>query len=195
MPNWNSEYTWEEISNAIVHLAWDYYWAHKGSIAIAGADCSPQSLDVGADGTFLRADSTELLGVKWNDLPNCSLPFTKGVTNASGYIAEANTYTSAVYGFVATRPGSIVGLSACLNVTIQTVGGDVTVWARINDNPAFSVTITTAGVAVYKAQATQARGLDTFVAGDLIQLYVDFVSFTGTINPILVLLDLLFDAP
>jgi len=195
MPVWNSEYTWQEISNYLSHIVWDIIWSGKGSLAVGTAAATPSNVNVGADGEVLVADSAVAEGVKWRVAPNCSLPFTKGATSVSAYIAEANTYTSAVYGFVATRAGSIVGLSACLNVSAESAAGDVAVEARINDNPVFSVTITTAGVAVYTAYATQARGLSPFVAGDLIQVYINFMSFTGTVNPVLAMLDLLFVAP
>ncbi len=105
------------------------------------------------------------------------------VGTADGYLTLPNgTLMTATFGYPMQRAGSIVGVSGMLNVTAVTTDGTIDVEVKKGGVTVYSVTITTAGTGDYSAYATQVRGTDTFVAGDLLQLYVNFQTFVGTIT-------------
>lgn len=121
------------------------------------------------------------------------LPQDRTSINADAYMGSAALAYAAGYGFVMPRAGSIVGLSACANVTVEGSAGTIDVHVYKNGASVFSLTLTTAGVAVYKGQSTQARGTDTFAAGDLITAYIDFNTFVGTVAPMITLIEVVFN--
>jgi len=92
------------------------------------------------------------------------------------------------------RDGSIVGISVCTDWNVETTRGDLQFEVRKNGANVFSVNVPVNGTGIKTAYATQARGTDTFAAGDIIQLYVDFLSTTaGQIRDTFVLAEVQFD--
>lgn len=88
---------------------------------------------------------------------------------------------SSTMGNVMMRPGSITGLSAALNASILTTAGTVEVQVRKNDSPVFSKIISFEATGVKTTWEVQARNTDTFVAGDVLQMYLLFGNFSGTV--------------
>ena len=101
---------------------------------------------------------------------------TAAASSTSFYMKTVNGVgMSSDLGYAMHRPGSIVGVSArfqCTNYT-HTEGWSVVVCKNgaevFNTFPGVSVTSDTSP-AYYSTYDTQARGTDTFVAGDLIQV-------------------------
>jgi len=101
---------------------------------------------------------------------------TAAASSTSFYMKTVNGVgMSSDLGYAMHRPGSIVGVSArfqCTNYT-HTEGWSVVVYKNgaevFNTFPGVSVTSDTSP-AYYSTYDTQARGTDTFVAGDLIQV-------------------------
>jgi len=113
---------------------------------------------------------------------------------ASGYLnGVVGRVFSTTHGYVMPRAGSIVGISAGTNVSAQTTPGNVTYEVRKNGVNVFSSALAIAGAAVYKNYATQARGVDTFSANDVIAVYLTYDTFAGTINGIFGIVELQFD--
>ena len=114
-------------------------------------------------------------------------------TTGSAYLGiQTNVYT-ATRGLAMMRPGSVTGISVNLSVTAQTTAGNVVVHVYKNGASVFSVTVAIAGVSTYTESSTQARGTDTFVADDLITMYLQFAGFVGTINPTYALTEIVTD--
>lgn len=105
-------------------------------------------------------------------------PGAAGVTAASQTnldLRYSHTVTAAALSFVATRDGSIVGLSAQIHEAITGAGTSIIASATKNGTEvALTASLTQAG-AETKASATAAKGALTFVAGDVIG-----VSYTST---------------
>lgn len=109
-------------------------------------------------------------------------PFT--APGAAGVVAASqsnldcrysHTVTAAALGFVATRAGSIVGLSAQISAAITGAATSVTVAVTKNGTEvALTVALTQAGTET-SGYEVAARGDLTFVAGDVIG-----VSYTST---------------
>lgn len=111
-------------------------------------------------------------------------PGAAGVTAASQTnldMRHAHTVTAMAAGYVATRPGSIVGLSAQLSAAMTGSGSEMSVSVTKNGTEvALSVELTTAGAEV-KASATEAAGVLSFVAGDVLGVsYTSDASLSNT---------------
>lgn len=116
----------------------------------------------------------------------------------SGYMGFAGTASTggmtSTAGIRAIRAGSITGLSISTNPTVQTSQGDITLQARVNDTPVFTITVASNGINTEVHNVgTQARNSDTFVAGDLLTLYINFDSFVGTLSPTYSVLEVMYD--
>lgn len=73
--------------------------------------------------------------------------------------------------FTPNRPGSIVGMNACIDVNVIGSGGDIEFQVRKNGSTVYTVTLVAPGVAnKHQVHDTQAVGVDTFVAGDIIEV-------------------------
>lgn len=97
-------------------------------------------------------------------------------------------------GYVMPRAGSVVGVSVNFTVTAETTPGNATLQAMIENTAIFSCgDIAISGLGIYEGYAVQARGVDTFAAGDIVRLKFDFTGFVGTIDKILGLLEVQFD--
>jgi hypothetical protein len=106
--------------------------------------------------------------------------------SADGYLDHAGIATAGTNeGAPMMRGGSIVGLAGRLEVDTETTPGTIDIEVHKNGAVVLSGQITTSGTGWYGVQATQARGVDTFVAGDRIQVNANFGTFVGTVAPVL----------
>lgn len=91
----------------------------------------------------------------------------------------SHTVTAVASAWVATRAGSIVGLSSQLSAAITTAGAEMFVTCKVAKNGTELVSgpevIFSTTTALTKGQATVAKDAHAFAAGDLIQ-----VSYTST---------------
>lgn len=114
-------------------------------------------------------------------------PGAAGVTAAGQTNLDcrySHTVTAAASSFVATRAGSIMGLSAQLSAAVTGADQSITVAATKNGTEvALTVALTQAGAEV-KGYSTAAKDALTFVAGDV--LGVSYTSDTITNTPALV---------
>ena len=101
------------------------------------------------------------------------------------------TYNGA-RGALMARPGSIVGASAMFNVDSYTPVATVEIEVSVNGTPVYEVEATLAGTGFTEVYDTQARGEDTFSAGDFIIVRFDI---TGTLqfDSVCGLIELQFD--
>jgi len=112
-------------------------------------------------------------------------------TDACGHIM------SAVKGYVFSRSGSFIGLSGWISVTaIATTGTNVTLEVKKNGLNIFTIALgTISSTGTTEFSGTQARGIDTFVAGDNLTLNVNFgTNFEVTIGSLTALMDFQLDA-
>lgn len=114
-------------------------------------------------------------------------PGAAGVTAADQTnldLRYSHTVTALAGGFVATRAGSIMGLSAQISEAVTGADQSITVAVTKNGTEvALTVSLTQAGAEV-KAQTTAAKDALTFVAGDVIG--VSYTSDTITNTPALI---------
>lgn len=109
---------------------------------------------------------------------------TGALGGANVYMEVGQTSMSDTHGWVADRAGSIIGLGGWCNVTLYSSPGDVTLTVRINSTLAFSKAISISGTGDYSGYDTQAAGIDTFEAGDVLSLRADFSGFANTVSAI-----------
>lgn len=105
-------------------------------------------------------------------------PGAAGVTAASQTNLDcrySHTVTAIATGFVATRAGSIVGLSSQLSAAITGAATTIVVSATVNGTEVALINTLTQAGGEQKAQASAAKDLLAFVAGDVLG-----VSYTST---------------
>jgi hypothetical protein len=96
--------------------------------------------------------------------------------NGSAFIFMDDVQPIATHGQGMVRSGSVTAVAiSTIGLVVNTVG-PVTIQARINNNTVLTAQGTIDGTGLVFAYTTQARGIDTFVAGDLMTLYVVFDS-------------------
>ena len=118
-----------------------------------------------------------------------------GNITASEYLRGFNGLVmSAAVGWPMMRAGSVTGVAACCTVTAETTPGTVTFEVRKNGTAIYSVELTISGTGDYEAHATQARDVDTFAAGDILSMYVNFGTFVGTLYPTQMLAEFVTDS-
>lgn len=148
----------------------------KGDLYARGSS-GVERVAVGANGTVLEADSTQSAGVKWG---------TKGTTGfmLTGFVSEAadittNTQLRRVMADAATttqsdtipvkmmRAGSVTGIGIYCRGT--RTGGSLTAEVYINGSGT-GLTVTIDGTNTQHHYTVQASGLDTFSAGDRVDV-------------------------
>lgn len=148
----------------------------------------PSSLTVAAD---LLVNGNTTFGNALTDLVTVvgELKGSRGVYNwltpsqaspgLDTYITGSG-FVSAQIGYIATRPGSIVGASMQVNCVSFTTAETFTPTARISGVTALAISsISVTGTGSFTARGTQARGTSNFVAGDIIQYFYDLTSAVG----------------
>jgi hypothetical protein len=103
-------------------------------------------------------------------------------------------------GYIMMRPGSITGISTCFN-GINTSGGGMlylTAVAKINGTDKFSPATIAWAVNTYgqKAQRVQDRGIDNFVAGDVLGMYASVTGagmIVGDVDNMNVIVEVTYD--
>jgi hypothetical protein len=184
----------------------------EGAIRLGAA----QDAEIYWDGTDLILDAT---GVSAGavDIPGdlvvdgevqgsrCLLVFgdTDNRTSDSYHITEGpgrDRHTNAIspHGYTMPRAGSIVGISMSNNITVHSVDSTIQAWVYKNDNTGGDGVfgtgdVTIDGTGVFKGQATQARGTDTFSAGDTITTRIEKAGGTFTIAESNVIVEVQFD--
>lgn len=105
----------------------------------------------------------------------------RGFAGGSAYLTMDGVQYSTVRGVVAIRSGSIVGISAAINASVITSNGAIQIEIHKNGSVVFSASTTiTSPTTDYNCYATQDAGIDTFVAGDELQLYINHTVFVGS---------------
>ena len=104
--------------------------------------------------------------------------------------------TSATQGYYMHRAGSIVGISANFDVTTNSGGGGDALFfdARIDGSTVFRAQWLASGegTGVKNASNTQARGTDTFSAGDILSAFVDETG-THVWEDVIMYIEVVFD--
>lgn len=118
-----------------------------------------------------------------------------------GALFSADTYAqgagsaqmSATRGYKMTRPGSVVGIGWTTEVVSVTTGGTWAVRVRKNGTNVFAAQITLPATGDIGANGKQARGNDTFVAGDVISAFLDWNTFVGSVRHTIIFIEIVFD--
>lgn len=111
------------------------------------------------------------------------LVFSRGAMSGDGYSGMAGVALTSGTGYVMMNNGSVRGLSVSAYASAVTNQGVVVFQVRKNNVNIFNATVNVTGVGAYNTYVRKALGEYTFSAGDYVSLYVDFVDFSGTINP------------
>jgi hypothetical protein len=102
-------------------------------------------------------------------------------TSGSGFLKIAgNILCSGARGVPMTRAGSIIGVSSNVDITVFSVAGSVSIDYRVDNVSFLTHTLTVSGGGQAQQTTTQAREIDTFVAGDLIHAFWTHISGTFT---------------
>ncbi len=117
------------------------------------------------------------------------------VSGTTQYLKYGEVLTSSTKGWLADRAGSILGLSILYDITATAAGGDLVIEVRKNGTTVFTASLDDATTGDNKeTRATQARGTDTFVAGDLITMsIIEGQADSVTMNEIIASVDLQLD--
>jgi len=110
------------------------------------------------------------------------------------------TLMTSTNGYTMIRPGSITGISTCFN-GINTGGGGIlylTAVAKINGTDKFSPATIDWSSDTYgmKGQKVQDRGIDNFVAGDVLTMYANLWGvgmITGDVDNMNVIVEVTYD--
>jgi len=97
-------------------------------------------------------------------------------------------------GYELMRPGSIVGVSLCVDCTTYLTDVDNRIEARINDSVVFSAEVLVTGTGKFVAYATQAAGIDTFDAGDFLSMTYDSDEVGVTVVGVIGVVEVEFDS-
>ena len=120
---------------------------------------------------------------------NVVAPFSSNPLDTAGLVGVGSTE-----GWRMLRAGSITGLSINFNAIAHTTDGNANAEVRVNNSVVFTVTHTVTATGVQGVNGTQARGTDTFVAGDILRMTVTNNN-TGvfTIDDIVGLCEIVYD--
>jgi len=172
--------TWDGSSTVIPRIT------ITGNVAKAVVDIDDANVNVN-DGNLLVTG--EIKGSRQN--------FGAGENTARSDDAWMRVYNgvtmSATIGYVMPRAGSIVGVSMLVNCTNYSAIGTAEIEVYKNGVNVFSKVASVTGTGIIKAYDTQARGIDTFVAGNVISLKYDKVSGTFTLDDFICFVEVVFD--
>jgi len=122
--------------------------------------------------------------------------------NTSKYLSyNDGTLMTSNNGYVMMRAGSITGISMCLNaVNVVNTGGGITIQgqARINGTSKYTATASISGNATgLKNSSVQDRGVDKFVAGDVLTMYTNYTAggnISGQVDNINITVEVTYDS-
>jgi hypothetical protein len=97
------------------------------------------------------------------------------------YLGISDDSTTLAFGHVVTRPGSIVGAGIQIFTTAFVGSTTIAPTIRKNGSTVFTLSslVVNANNTEFKTSGTQARGTDTFVAGDTINFFLDVTAGAG----------------
>jgi len=182
----------------------DLYLAGKGTglVRTLASDFRTANIEVTGtvDGRDVATDGTKLDGIETaadvTDVANVRAAgglrqYISSSRNGSFAAGGGGVYLrmggaqpcSSTIGFPMHRAGSITAIVGQANITSYSVTGTTTFELRINDVLALSCAVVVSAAGIVKATpVTQASGIDTFVAGDVLQTFANGTG-TYTIRP------------
>lgn len=149
------------------------------------------NLVISTDLTIGDADGGEVQGDKFLIL------FTSiGPLSVSGGFRcyDITTLVGEDRGFIATRAGSITGITNNYNVSASSGDAVFICSAFIAGSEVFVLDLDRTVADNKVASITQARGLDTFIAGDVIRSAWRISAGTATVNSQIMLMEMMYDA-
>ena len=162
----------------------------RGYTVIKGAPGVPVTV-TGITGTVTLTPSTANNAKSVNDRVTCDW-YDKDVdfavvVEAYGIFSNGNVTATATIGHQALRAGSITGIEGIFDVLVRSASGAPTVVVHVKKNGTTvyqlnSPTLSSAGV-TYLSYTSQAAGIDTFVAGDILNLYFELSGGGGAPAP------------
>ena len=119
-----------------------------------------------------------------------SLIFSKnGSITGIGSFDSGEVSSDSGHGIVMTRPGSITGLSMSYDSTARYKGASVKIY--VFPNLAWSLSVATSVADNKSITRKQARGTDTFSAGDYI--FVNYSLSTGILDNVIITVEVVYD--
>lgn len=149
------------------------------------------NLVVGTDLIIGDADGGEVKGDKLLILFNFN-----GTTSVSRFLNCFDILgrdAGADEGYVTTRDGSITGVTVNYNITASS-SASMIIQTFIGASSIFNLSLNDTVADGKTARITQARGVDVFNAGDIINSAFALLSGTATIEDIIVLMEIMYDA-
>lgn len=149
------------------------------------------NLVVGTDLIIGDTDGGEVQGDKFLIL----FTLKDVITNNSGFKCfNIITLGGDVRGFIATRNGSIAGISNNYNVAASSGDAEHHCSAYIAGAEIFILDLDKTVADNKVASITQARGADTFVAGDVIRAAWKITVGTASVNNQIMMMEIMYDA-
>lgn len=112
---------------------------------------------------------------------------------AGAYLNSSGVASTSTKGFRMPRAGSIVGISLQTSINTFVSSGNATAQARVNGSSVFTTTVAISADGDFGGQSTQARGTDTFSAGDIINAFVNIDSGSYIVAAPIVVIEVQFD--
>jgi len=152
--------------------------------------------DVEVDGTIYGDGNIEVsddLKVS-GELQGARESFTFSYSRGGGarYAKIGERTPVAGQGYIMPRDGSIVSVTVTANVDNFASGGNMDAEARIAGTPLFQEVINVTGPGLYSGYNTQARGTDTFSAGNSLEAYID-IHGTFQVYDVVIVIEVQFD--
>lgn len=123
--------------------------------------------------------------------------FGAGENTAQSSSAWMKTFNGVVMsgtkGYAMSRAGSIVSVSLLADCTSYGSSGDAGIEVYKNGAVVYSASATVSGMGIFKTYGKQARGTDTFNAGDVISLKYVIISGTFTLDDFICYVEVVFD--
>ncbi len=123
-----------------------------------------------------------------------------GVISGSAFLNIGDILMDGDRGFSPHRAGSITGISGMINATIFSGAGDLKLEVISNGLVTLTATTNISTSGLFFFNATQAAGIDLFAAAvpgnvtnNRISVTLIFAGFTGSINPIIASLEVVYD--
>jgi len=117
-----------------------------------------------------------------------------GNTSGDAYLEfGGDADTGSTGGPTMIRAGSITGFSISFECTVLGSSGTLDVEVRKNGSVVWSSELYINATTIYLDYNTQARGTDSFSAGDQIAMSINFKTFAGTLDDISGLVEIVYD--